>query len=272
MSTEPPRPANSGEPSGGNADSGRQSEAPPNPAGRVALDPNGLGQNDLVGPVAELAARIATIGPDGRDRPGDRPSERRSTPSPGHVLGGPPGSRRTRSGRSAAPGPARSGGGGAPPGDPEATARQICLRLLTIAPRPRAGLAQALARRKIPAEVAERVLDRMTEVGLLDDAAYAAAFVRTKQRDRALGRVALRTELRRRGIDEEPAAQALAQVDPESERGRAEQLVDRRIGTALAAGTVAARRRLLGLLARRGYPADVAIAVVDRALQAHADD
>ena len=159
-----------------------------------------------------------------------------------------------------------------PPGDPEAAAKQICLRLLSIAPRPRAGLAQALSRRDIPPEVAERVLDRLTEVGLINDAAYAAAFVRTKQRDRALGRSALRIELRRRGIDEEPATQALATVEPEAERARAEALVASRVAAAVVAGPVAARRRLLGLLARRGYPADLAVAVVDGALSAHSAD
>lgn len=151
-------------------------------------------------------------------------------------------------------------------------AKQICLRLLTIAPRPRAGLFQTLGRRGIPPEVADRVLDRLTEVGLIDDAAYAAAYVRTKQRDRALGRTALRMELRRRGIDDEPAAQALADIDPEAERARAEALVAKRVDAALNAGPVAARRRLIGVLARRGYPADLAVAVVDAALSAHPAD
>lgn len=214
-------------------------------------------------PIAVLSARIASIGPDipGADRAGRETTSRRGT-----AAGGSRRSKRSSIGQSGAEPEA------GPPGDPEVVAKQICLRLLTIAPRPRAELAQTLARRDIPVQVADQVLDRLTQVGLIDDAAYAAAFVRTKQRDRALGRAALRTELRRRGVDEEPAGRALAQVDPEMERARAEALVAKRADAAMVAGGVAARRRLLGLLARRGYPADLAIGVVEGALSAYPAD
>lgn len=214
-------------------------------------------------PIAVLSARIASIGPDipGADRAGRETTSRRGT-----AAGGSRRSKRSSIGQSGAEPEAGL------PGDPEVVAKQICLRLLTIAPRPRAELAQTLARRDIPVEVADQVLDRLTQVGLIDDAAYAAAFVRTKQRDRALGRAALRTELRRRGVDEEPAGRALAQVDPEMERARAEALVAKRADAAMVAGGVAARRRLLGLLARRGYPADLAIGVVEGALSAYPAD
>jgi hypothetical protein len=84
-----------------------------------------------------------------------------------------------------------------------AEAKAICLRLLAIAPRPRAGLAQALRRKEIPDDVIEAVLDRFAEIGLIDDAAYASSFVRTKHRDRALGQTALRAELRKLGVDDE---------------------------------------------------------------------
>src|ERR1700744_4712579 len=59
--------------------------------------------------------------------------------------------------------------------DPEAKARQICLRLLTIAPKTRAQLSQAMRRGGVPAETAEAVLDRFTDVGLIDDAAFGRA-------------------------------------------------------------------------------------------------
>ena len=150
-------------------------------------------------------------------------------------------------------------------------ARNICLRLLAVAPRPRAGLAQALQRKEIPDDVAQAVLDRLTEVGLIDDVAYAHSFVRVKQRDRALGRTKLRTELRRLGVDEDIMAAAVQTVDPEAERARAVELIDKRIDATMAAGPVAARRRLLGLLDRRGYPAEIAIAVVEDALSGYAD-
>jgi regulatory protein len=150
-------------------------------------------------------------------------------------------------------------------------AKAICLRLLAVAPRPRAGLAQAMKRKDVPDHVAEAVLDRLTEVGLVDDVAYAQSFVRVKQRDRALGRTALRTELRKLGVDEEVTVVAVDAVDEDAERARASDLVAKRVDAAMAAGPVAARRRLLGLLSRRGYSFEVAVPVVEEALHGYSD-
>jgi regulatory protein len=152
------------------------------------------------------------------------------------------------------------------PGDPEAVAKAICLRLLTGAARPRAALATALRQRGIPDDVATVVLDRFVEVGLIDDEAYAAAFVAAKHRDRALGVTALRTELRRKGVDEITVDAAVRVVDSDAERDRARALIARRVDAAMSNGLPAARRRLVGLLARRGYSAEMSGQVVDEAL------
>jgi regulatory protein len=152
------------------------------------------------------------------------------------------------------------------PGDPEAVAKAICLRLLTGAARPRAGLAAALARKGIPNDVAERVLDRLTEVGLIDDEAYAQSFVVTRHRHGGLGAGALREELRRKGVDARTADSAVSVVDRDAEYRRARALLEKRVDSAMAHGVETARRRLLGLLARRGYPADVAQRVVQEVI------
>ena len=141
-------------------------------------------------------------------------------------------------------------------------ARAICLRLLTVSARPRAGLAAALARKGIPEDAAGRVLDRLTEVGLIDDAAYAQSFVASRHRHGALGAGALRDELRRKGVDTETASSAIAVVDRDAEYERARAFLERRVDAAMAHGPQTAQRRLLGLLARRGYPADLAQRVV----------
>ncbi len=224
--------------------------------------------------IADLAARMASVDPT---------TPAKAAPDAGHDDGSnrsairPARAARDGSGRPTRPssGPAGQLAGGHPeddPGDPETVARAICLRLLATAARPRAGLAQALRRKGIPGDVADRVLDRLTEVGLIDDQAYAAAFVETKHRDRGLGAAALRTELRRKGVDAEIAGNAAAQVDSEAERRRAHALIARRVDAAMASGYPAARRRLVGLLARRGYSADVAVSVVDAALTDYRDE
>lgn len=159
-----------------------------------------------------------------------------------------------------------------PPGDPEVVAKAICLRLLTSAARPRAALALALRKRGIPDQVADAVLDRFVEVGLIDDEAYARDFIAAKARDRGLGVAALRTELRSKGVDEEVVAAAVESIDQQAERSRARALIERRVDAAMSAGAVAARRRLAALLARRGYSADIALSVVDEALAAYTAD
>lgn len=151
----------------------------------------------------------------------------------------------------------------------EVQAKNICLRLLADSARPRAGLAQKLARRGISPATIERVLDRFTEVGLIDDQAYAEAYVRTKHQERALSRRALTAELRRKGVDDDMVAAAAEMVDADAEEAAAIRLIAKRAPAAMAAGPEAARRRLLALLDRRGYPADLSVRVVESVLRGH---
>ena len=153
-----------------------------------------------------------------------------------------------------------------PDADPESVARTICLNQLTVAPRTRAQLAQTLAKRGVPDDVSTRVLDRFTEVGLIDDAAYAAAWVESRQAGRGLARRALAQELRRKGVADDVAAEALDTVTTEDERASAEALVRRKLAATRGLPTETRIRRLSGMLARKGYYAGLAYAVVRDAL------
>lgn len=159
-----------------------------------------------------------------------------------------------------------------PDADPEAVARAILLRRLAAAPRSRAELAQTLADRDVPEEVAIRVLDRFTEVGLIDDVAYAEMLVRARQSGRGLARKALAVELRRRGVPDEVATEALDQVRPEDEMAAARELVARRLPASRGLDRQVRTRRLAGMLARKGYPAGIALRVVSDALAAEGEE
>lgn len=150
--------------------------------------------------------------------------------------------------------------------DPEEVARAILLRRLTGAPRSRAQLAEALARKDVPEEVVERVLDRFTEVGLIDDAEYARTVVRSRHAVKGLARRALATDLRRRGIDEPTAAQALAQVDDDDELAAARALVERRLAATRGLDAQVRMRRTCAALGRRGYPPGLVVRLVHEAL------
>lgn len=150
--------------------------------------------------------------------------------------------------------------------DPAERARQICLNQLAMRPRTRAELAAALARRGISEDVAASVLDRYNEVGMIDDAAFARAWVTSRHHGRGLARRALATELRRKGVDAEEVSAALEEVDGDTEARTARDLVLRRLRTAGRGEPDAVFRRLVGMLARKGYPPGLAIRVVKEVL------
>ena len=155
--------------------------------------------------------------------------------------------------------------------DPEAVARAIVLRRLESAPRTRGELEVLLRRRNVPVEVSARVLDRFTEVGLIDDRAFAQAWVSTRHAGRGLGRRSLAAELRRRSVAPDLIEEALGLIDAEGERARALDLARRRAARLTGQPVAVAQRRLLGALVRRGYAPGLAAAVVREVLAEESD-
>lgn len=150
--------------------------------------------------------------------------------------------------------------------DPEGVARTIVLDSLTGQARTRKELADKLAKRDVPEEVAAELLDRFTEVGLIDDSAYARQWVESRHRSRGLAPRALAQELRRKGIGDEEAKEALEQIDEDDQRAAARALVDKKMRSMASLDRQVATRRLAGMLARKGYAAGLAFSVVREAL------
>ncbi|RVW03926.1 recombination regulator RecX [Rhodococcus xishaensis] len=155
----------------------------------------------------------------------------------------------------------------------EARAKDVCLRLLTDRARSRAELEQSLARKGYPEAIVARVLDRLTGAGLVDDAAFAEQWVHSRHTYSGRGRRALATELRRRGIDQQTSTEALSHISADDERERAAELVRKKLARTTA-GDLTDRddrerlmRRLVGMLARRGYPSAMSFAVVKAELE-----
>jgi len=145
--------------------------------------------------------------------------------------------------------------------DPENAARLIALRLLDTQPRTRAELERALARRGVPGDAATAVLDRFAEVGLIDDEAFAQAWVTSRHAGRGLGRRVLASELTRRGVSAETVAIAVASVSAGDEETAARALVARRLRTMSGVPADTQIRRLVGMLARKGFSQGLAFAV-----------
>ena len=129
-------------------------------------------------------------------------------------------------------------------------------------------MAQSLAKKNVPGDIAESLLDRFEEVGLIDDSAFARMWVDSRVRTRGLARTALSRELRRKGIADDVIHEVLDGLDPESERQAAHRLVQNKLRSMSGLDDTARIRRLVGMLARKGYTPQVAFDVVRAELDA----
>ncbi|WP_062522481.1 regulatory protein RecX [Demequina silvatica] len=155
--------------------------------------------------------------------------------------------------------------------DPE-KARELALGILTRASRSSTQLRDALVAKRVEPGLADAIVDRYAEVGLIDDAGLAATIVRTRHAERGQSRRAIRQELSRKGFDEDHIGAALDQIDDEDERDRAGELARRRWDQ-LAAHPVEVRtRRVVAMLGRKGYPSSLAFALVKHLRDADSQD
>lgn len=240
----------------------RRTEWPDSPAEPGGDAGSGYGPTD-----ASAAARGAAA-----DDVGAR-SGRRSREGAGAGSGfGEGAGRRARSGTRSSGSPSSSRAEKGEPRDPVEQARNICLRLLTGTPRTRKQLADALRKREIPDEAAEEVLARFEDVGLIDDAAFAGAWVESRHYGRGLARRALVRELRTKGVDSAVIDEAVGQLDPDQEEETARELVARKLRSTRGLDRDKRLRRLAGMLARKGYGEGMALRVVRQALEEEGED
>jgi regulatory protein len=148
----------------------------------------------------------------------------------------------------------------------------LCLRLLTAQSRTRAELSGQLAKRGYPKDVSNRVLDRLAAVGLVDDTDFAEEWVRSRRAKAGKSNRALAAELHTKGVDNDVITAVLDGLGAGAERERAEQLVRARLRREALSGDgkneVRVSRRLVAMLARRGYSQTVACEVVAAELAA----
>ena len=146
----------------------------------------------------------------------------------------------------------------------EDIARTIILNRLDKSSASRAQLEEVCRKKNVPEDVAARVLDRFEEVGLIDDAEYAARLVRSRHAERQLAGKALRAELAKKGIFGANAEAALAQVGGDDELAAARAVVAKRMAqpSMQKAPREVQQRRLLAALGRKGHRPDIAYRVI----------
>lgn len=156
-------------------------------------------------------------------------------------------------------------------GNPESLARALCLRQLEARSRTRVELERYLARKLVPEDVAARVLDRFTEVGLVDDGTLARSFVSSRHTEQGLARRAIAIKLKQRGVADDVIASAVATLDSDDEALAARRVVAKKLSAVATLDRAVQTRRLVGLLGRKGYPSGLAYRVVRDALAERAD-
>ena len=141
-------------------------------------------------------------------------------------------------------------------------ARNIVLNQLNFMPRSRKELETALTKRHIEPDVAKSVLDRFEEIGMVDDAAYAELLIRSRCNTKRVSRAVLRQQLRQKGVDQEIIEEALLVVSDADELRMATELVERKARAMSRLEPEVRKRRLFGLLARKGYSTSIALRVI----------
>ena len=130
-------------------------------------------------------------------------------------------------------------------------------------PRSRKELEITLAKRKIDPDVAKEVLDRFVEIDVINDAAFAELLVRSRCNTKKVSRSVMRQQLRQKGVDQEIIDEALLVVTDDDELRMATELVERKARAMSRLDPQVRKRRLFGLLARKGYGTAIALKVIN---------
>lgn len=140
-------------------------------------------------------------------------------------------------------------------------AKQVLLRRLSNAPRTRKELAKDLKDKDISDEVANVALDRFEEVGLINDQALASNYVSSQHERKGLGKNALRQQLRAKGVSDDVAQEAISQISDDQEFQAAFALACKKIRSLQRDDAKTQLRKIVGVLARKGYSSNLAFRV-----------
>jgi regulatory protein len=146
----------------------------------------------------------------------------------------------------------------------EQTARNVLLHQLSKSPKSSKELSEILANREIPAEIAEPVIQRFIEVGLIDDLAVAESFVNHRSRQLKAKRV-IAYELKKKGVDDAIIEQATDQIE-HSDQEIANMVAAKRIRSLKNLEEQVVRRRLMGFLQRRGFSGEISSRAISFAI------
>jgi regulatory protein len=139
---------------------------------------------------------------------------------------------------------------------------EAAIRFLSVRPRSEREVRQRLDRHGFAPEMMDRAVERLRELDLVDDAAFASYWVEQRQTHRPRGSRLLKLELRQKGLATDVAVEALAELGDESESAYAAGST--RVRALRGLDERAFRQRLTGFLQRRGFDYESAASAVER--------
>ncbi|KKO83940.1 regulatory protein RecX [Corynebacterium otitidis] len=149
--------------------------------------------------------------------------------------------------------------------------REQALRLLDQRARSRVELRRRLLAKDEPEELVDDVLDRLEAAGLIDDGEFARQWVRQRAQRRGKSRLALDRELRDKGVSGAVRSDALEELSRAEEDDIARALARKKAASIKSEPEgyqerVKQLRRIVGVLARRGFPESAALPIAVEAL------
>lgn len=152
---------------------------------------------------------------------------------------------------------------------------EAALRFLEARQRSTVEVRTRLNRAGYRPDLVEGAITRLTELGMLDDEAFARAWLESRDRARPRGERALQRELWQKGVDRETVSGALAEREtdrPDADLNAARRLLERHASAlARVVDPRARKQRAYALLARNGFDPEVVISSI-RAWEQTPDD
>lgn len=137
----------------------------------------------------------------------------------------------------------------------------VILRKLNAAPRSRHELDRVLVEKNFSEQVRASALDRVSDMGYIDDQEFARSWVLSRTRSRGLAPAVLRRELSSKGVDRDYIDAALAHIDADTSRARAVELARKKMKSLTSVSPELATQRIYSLLMRKGYRASEALEI-----------
>lgn len=145
-------------------------------------------------------------------------------------------------------------------------AERIALRQLESRARSEHELRTVLARREVPADIMDVVIEKLKDYRYVDDEVFARSLVSSRVKHSARGRMRIRQELQGKGIERDAVDAALEELDPADEWDAARAFAHKKARSMSGLEHHVAMRRLTGALARRGFGMDMVLTVAREAL------